>query len=337
MAVRSLLLSPLILLLGGYLVGCAGNQAAENALKPDARLQPARATTDRPATTPSLPNPETSPSPSPNVTVSPNVTASPSPLSWGDRDKLPAQLKPYVEDVLALNLLNPDGKMAEADRLNAPITRREFAKWLLLMNNTFYQSRPSKQIRTDRPGETPVFQDIPSTDPDFIVLQSLAEAGILPSRLSGEEKADRFRPTDLLKREELIRWKMPLDVRSPQSTALEPLIKSIPFQDINKITHPESLKAIALDLQNGDQSNLRRALGYTQLFQPQRSVTRAEAAAVLWSIGSGSEVLTAKELLNRPSQLPASSSPVPSQTPSQTSSPAPSPSLPNPNSAKPST
>ncbi len=308
MAIRSFFISPLLLV---TLCACAGNQAAENALKPDSRLtttQPSPQPSPPASTKPSI-KPEVKPEP-PLVSERPEVIAqSPeptpkpetSPTDWQDRDNIPPQLKPSVEDVLALRLLLPDGKNADrktVDQLNAPITRREFAKWLLLINNHYYKTRPTRQIRTvgEQPSNNPAFSDIPPTDPDFPVLQSLAEAGILPSELSGEDKADKFRPTEPLKREDLLRWKVPLDVRSPQaSPSIETLQKTLPFQDLSKVKHPESLRAIALDLQNNDQSNLRRSFGYTQLLQPQRSVTRAEAAAALWSIGSLPDVVTAKQ------------------------------------------
>lgn len=304
MTVRSVLLVSLVLLLGG----CAGNQDAENALKPDARL--------------SSPSPAPSPVPSSNILPTPTPIASPTesptptPIGWQDIDKTPAQLRPYVDDMLALNLVLPDAQMPDANRLNAPISRREFAKWLLLTNNRFYQSRPTKQIRIDRPSSTPTFQDIPNSDPDFAILQSLADAGILPSTLSrdtkNEGKNDRFKPSEALTREELLRWKMPLDSRSSQGDvlAIETLRKTLPFQDLSKVIHPETLRLIALDLQNGDRSNLRRSLGYTTLLQPQRSVTRAEAAAVLWSIGAEGAVLTAKDSL-KGSSIPTTPTPTP--------------------------
>ncbi len=310
------------------LSSCAGNQAAENALKPDPRL-----TTPQTSPQPEA-KPETPIARSPEPTPKPE----PTPTDWKDRDKLPSQLKPYVEDVLALNLLLPDDKNTDRktiDQLNAPITRREFAKWLLLINNHYYKSRLTRQIRIVSGNETAVsaetsgnrssntlaFSDIPSTDPDFIVLQSLAEAGILPSQLSGDDKTEKFRPTDPLKREDLLRWKVPLDIRSPQTPgSIETLQKTIPFQDSSKINHPDSLRAIALDLQNNDQSNVRRSFGYTKLLQPQRNVTRAEAAAALWSIGTLPEVVTAKEVTTGKTPEP-SPSPTPNQNPSPKSSP----------------
>ena len=295
MTAQSVFLVSLVLLLSG----CAGNQDAENALKPDARLNSNPGAVSIPA--PSS-NPPSTPESSP--IVSPIASPTATPIGWQDLDKTPAQLRPYVDDMLALNLISPDAQMANANSLNSPISRREFAKWLLLTNNRFYESRPAKQIRIDRPSSTPTFQDIPSSDPDFAILQSLADAGILPSTLSrdtkNEGKNDRFKPSEALTREELLRWKIPLDSRPSQADVppIESLRKTLPFQDLSKVIHPETLRLVALDLKNGDRSNLRRSLGYTTLLQPQRSVTRAEAATVLWSIGPEVGMLTAKDVLN---------------------------------------
>lgn len=295
MTAQSVFLVSLVLLLSG----CAGNQDAENALKPDARLNSNPGAVSIPA--PSS-NPPSTPESSP--IVSPIASPTATPIGWQDLDKTPAQLRPYVDDMLALNLISPDAQMANANSLNSPISRREFAKWLLLTNNRFYESRPAKQIRIDRPSSIPTFQDIPSSDPDFAILQSLADAGILPSTLSrdtkNEGKNDRFKPSEALTREELLRWKIPLDSRPSQADVppIESLRKTLPFQDLSKVIHPETLRLVALDLKNGDRSNLRRSLGYTTLLQPQRSVTRAEAATVLWSIGPEVGMLTAKDVLN---------------------------------------
>jgi len=305
MTVRSVFLVSLVLLLGG----CAGNQDAENALKPDARLN-SSGTVSSPVPSSNIP-----PAPTPTPIVSPTESPIASPIGWQDIDKTPTQLRPYVDDMLALDLVSPDAQMPDANSLNAPISRREFAKWLLLTNNRFYQSRPTKQIRIDRPSSTPTFQDIPNSDPDFAILQSLADAGILPSTLSrdtkNDGKNDRFKPSEALTREELLRWKMPLDSRPSQGDvlAIESLRKTLPFQDLSKVIHPETLRLVALDLQNSDRSNLRRSLGYTTLLQPQRSVTRAEAAAVLWSIGAEGGILTAKDVLKGSLSTPATPTP----------------------------
>jgi hypothetical protein len=59
---------------------------------------------------------------------------------------------------------------------------------------------------------------------------------------------------------------------------------------------------VLADYQNGDLSNIRRAFGYTTLLQPQKVVTRAEAAATLWFFGSQGDGLSAQDALQAKQQ-----------------------------------
>ncbi|NJK54159.1 MAG: S-layer homology domain-containing protein [Leptolyngbyaceae cyanobacterium SU_3_3] len=134
-------------------------------------------------------------------------------------------------------------------------------------------------------------------DRDFSAIQGLAEAGLLPSSLSGDSTATLFRPDAPLTREEMILWKMPVDMRQALPTATIDSVKQTwGFQDAARI-ESRALRAVLADFQNGDQSNLRRAFGYTTLFQPKRSVTRAEAAGALWYIGFQGDGISAQEAL----------------------------------------
>ncbi len=166
------------------------------------------------------------------------------------------------------------------------------------MNNRYQSTHPNKQIRSAAIDAQPVFQDVPKSDADFVVVQGLAEAGIIPSTLSGAAGADRVYPDRPLTREDLLRWKVPLDARAALPVAtIADIKKTWAFQDADKI-NPAALPALYHDHQNGDASNLRRALGYSTLLQPQKSVTYAEAAAVLWSIGFQSDRITAQDMKN---------------------------------------
>ena len=55
---------------------------------------------------------------------------------------------------------------------------------------------------------------------------------------------------------------------------------------------------------NADNSNIRRVFGYTTLFQPKKTVTRAQAAATLWYFGFQGEGISANEVLNNPNPNP---------------------------------
>lgn len=288
-----------LLLLPILLASCAGNTGVQDALKSDPRLtQTAASPTSNPETTPT---PSSSPSPSNSPSVAPpsNPNPSNSANSWPDLDQTPANLRPYLNDLLALDLLKPEPKPDQKPdqklaRLSDPIDRRTFAKWLLQVNNRFYDT--TKQIRTAAPTTKPVFQDIPTSDPDFNSIQGLAEAGIIPSALTNSAGGDRFYPDKPITREDVLRWKVPLDARTtlPPAT-LGDIRKAWAFQDLDKI-NPVALSALYTDHQNGDASNLRRAFGYTTLLQPKRAITHAEAAAILWSIGFQSDRITAQDL-----------------------------------------
>jgi hypothetical protein len=243
------------------------------------------------------------PTESASPTASPTIAAPPSvPLDAGaytDLDKAPPELRPYLVDLLQLDLLQitPDSPTFAP---NQPVTRREYARWLVAVNNRFYADRPANQIRLGVETADLAFTDVSKTDPDFPAIQGLAEAGLIPSRLSGDATATQFRPDAPLSREDLILWKVPVDTRQALPTAtIEAVEKTWGFQDASKIS-PKALRAILMDYQNGDQSNLRRAFGYTTLLQPQRATTRAEAAAVLWSLGFQADRLTAQEVLSGP-------------------------------------
>jgi len=102
------------------------------------------------------------------------------------------------------------------------------------------------------------------------------------------------------------------------SASIDAVKQTWGFQDVSKID-PKALRAVLADFQNGEFANIRRVFGYTTLFQPKKPVTRAEAAATLWYFGSQGEGLSAKEaqqLKDKPSQPSATSSPVPSSSPS---------------------
>ena len=236
-------------------------------------------------------------------------------LAFTDLNQAPAELQQYVTDLANLGALplrssspsDPASNSASASsqpfKPNQPIARREYARWLVTANNLIYTSQPSRQIRLGTAAEKPAFVDMPTSDPDFGAVQGLANAGLISSALSGE-LATAFRPDAPLTREEMILWKVPVDIRrSLPTTNLEAVQQTWGFQDAPKI-EPKALRAVLADYQNGDLANIRRSFGYTTLFQPQKTVTRAEAAAALWYFGAQGDGLSAKDALQI-SQQPA--------------------------------
>jgi len=230
--------------------------------------------------------------------------------SFNDLSQAPQELQQYITDLAALGVLPlepTNNKSSQADPVGQfdpgkIVSRREFARWLFEANNRIQATRPSLQIRAASPAAQPAFRDVPRNDPDFPVIQGLAEAGLIPSSLSGDGTAVLFRPDAPLTREQLLLWKVPLDTRQALPKAsLEAVKESWGFQDAARID-PKVLRAVLADFQNGDQSNIRRVFGYTTLLQPKKPVTRAEAASAIWFFGNGGEGMTAQEALKAQQQ-----------------------------------
>ena len=221
--------------------------------------------------------------------------------NFADLDEVPPQLQQPIESVAALDILTPYTGKANVELTkfapNEVISRGEYARWLIAANNRYYADDPGKKIYVAAKSNEPAFNDVKSSNPDFEAIQSLAEAGLIPSRLTEDSTNLLFRPDAPLIREDLITWKVPLDTRkSLPKASIEAIEESWGFQDVANIDSA-GVRALYADFQNGDRSNVRRMFGYTTLFQPKKPVTRAEAAASLWYFGFQGDGITAKEVL----------------------------------------
>ena len=260
---------------------------------------PTESPTKSPAESPAE-SPTKSPTESPAESRSQSEPASP-------LARLPKQLQQYSQDLIELGVFSlkqsgSEDKSKSSLYLLEPISRGEYARWLLAANNKIYGNRPAQQIRPAIATDKPTFQDVLATNPDFPAIQGLTDAGIIPSPLSGDSTAVSFRPDAPLTREDMLLWKVPLDTRKTLPKAsIEAIRETWGFQDSAKIS-PKALRAVLADFQNGDFANIRRSFGYTTLFQPKKSVTRAEAAAALWYFGVLNEGLSARDALELESQ-----------------------------------
>lgn len=167
------------------------------------------------------------------------------------------------------------------------ITRREFARWLFKTNNRLYADTVGNVIKEAGANSQSVFSDINNDDPDFGIIQGLAEAGIIPSSLTKDASASNFQPSAPLTRGDLLNWKIPLDFRRERvdNVTIDSVKDTWGFQDVNDLS-PQLWRNLYLDWQNGDNANIRRAFGFTTLFQPQKSVTKNEAGIVLLRMGN---------------------------------------------------
>ncbi len=235
------------------------------------------------ATTASTPN---SPLPAPNSQLpTPNVAATSKPSS-----STPATTADYLTDLTKIGVLT-----SKDTAPNRVVTRREYARWLVAAHNKITGTKPTQQIKLAATNTKPIFQDVPITNPDFPSIQGLAEAGLIPSPLSGDATSVLFRPDTPLTREQMILWKIPLDTRQPLPAAsLDAVKQTWGFQDAGKVD-PKALRAVLADFQNGEQSNIRRVFGYTTLFQPKKTVNLGEVAIAIWYFGANSEGLSARD------------------------------------------
>ena len=178
-----------------------------------------------------------------------------------------------IQDLINVGVLKVDSPNFEPTK---PITRGEFCKWLVESNNII---RPKRHyIRTADPGTPSSFTDMSETNPYFKYVQGLADAGW---SVGFPDKT--FRPDAILTREQMIGIKNPIDWNSEQYSGYEKQ-----WSDGNKI-NPHFLKQMSTEAfayyQNKHQNNWARLYGATKVCQPQKPVSRAEAAACVWSIG----------------------------------------------------
>ncbi|XVF53591.1 hypothetical protein PTKIN_Ptkin05aG0110600 [Pterospermum kingtungense] len=177
-------------------------------------------------------------------------------------------------------------------------TRREYARWLLsassaLSRNTMSKVYPAMYI--DNVTEL-AFDDITPEDPDFSSIQGLAEAGLISSKLSNQDLRNDdlgpfyFFPESPLSRQDLVSWKMALEKRQLPEADQKILYQLSGFIDIDKI-NPDAWPALVADLSAGEQGIIALAFGCTRLFQPNKPVTKAQAAVAL-ATGEASDLVS---------------------------------------------
>ncbi|XP_011084429.1 uncharacterized protein LOC105166682 isoform X4 [Sesamum indicum] len=178
-------------------------------------------------------------------------------------------------------------------------TRREYARWLVLASSALSRNTTSKvypAMYIENVSEL-AFDDITPEDPDFPSIQGLAEAGLIASKLSRRDmQTDEdpsplfFSPESPLSRQDLVSWKMALEKRQLPIVDRKTLQHVSGFIDIDKI-HPDAWPALVADLAAGEQGIITLAFGYTRLFQPEKPVTKAQAAIAL-STGEASAIVS---------------------------------------------
>ncbi|KAJ8771486.1 hypothetical protein K2173_026663 [Erythroxylum novogranatense] len=191
-------------------------------------------------------------------------------------------------------------KVIEADvRPSDLCTRREYARWIVSASSCLSRSTVSKVYPAMYIEDVTelAFDDITPDDPDFPSIQGLAEAGLISSKLSNSDMLSSsedqgpfyFLPESPASRQDLVTWKMALEKKQLPEANKKVLYQQSGFRDIDKI-NPDAWPALIADLSAGDQGIISLAFGCTRLFQPDKPVTKAQAAVAL-ATGEASEIV----------------------------------------------
>ncbi|XP_039011045.1 uncharacterized protein LOC120140055 isoform X1 [Hibiscus syriacus] len=240
-------------------------------------------------------------SPTPRSSFSPAGIPAPS-IVFSDLQGHPGKvLVPAVVDQVqgqalsALQVL----KVIEADALPGDLcTRREYARWLVSASSALSRNVVSKvypAMYIENVTEL-AFDDITTEDPDFSSIQGLAEAGLISSKLSNQDLFSNnlgpfyFSPESPLSRQDLICWKMALEKRQLPEADRKILYQLSGFIDIDKI-NPDAWPALTEDLSTGEQGIIALAFGCTRMFQPNKPVTKSQAAIAI-ATGEASDVVS---------------------------------------------
>ncbi|KAG8098998.1 hypothetical protein GUJ93_ZPchr0013g34732 [Zizania palustris] len=211
---------------------------------------------------------------------------------------VPAAVDPTQANALAaLQVLKVIESGAQAGDL---CTRREYARWLVVASNFLSRNTSSKvypAMYIENVTEL-AFNDIRPEDSDFPFIQGLAEAGLISSKLSrsdinGPEDVDNnhnmFSPESPVSRQDLVSWKMALDKKQLPEVDKYSMYKASGYIDVDRI-NAAAWPALVADLGAGDQSITALAFGFTRLFQPDKPVTKGQAALAL-TTGDSAEVV----------------------------------------------
>jgi hypothetical protein len=151
------------------------------------------------------------------------------------------------------------------------ISRALFVRWLVKADNVFHKD-PAHQIRLAE-DKVATFVDVPSSQPDFKYVQGLANSGYVVGI-----DAKHFQPDRPITREEMVAIKAQVD----EGATITPvdLMYLSQFGDANKV-NKRYTGAIHEDFSVRTTHNIGRVYGNIKMLQPQKPVTRAEAAIAL--------------------------------------------------------
>ena len=247
------------------------------------------------------------PAPPPATTAS--STASPTPV-WTPTPGIPTEPTPSRADAVSVSYDDLQGVFGahEIEQLASlevfgsakgevrghfgpgqPTLRREFVRWLFRAYNLYHADESDRLLHPAASGEPPKFTDVGSSDPDFSVIQGLANAGVaLASQDPGKTPA--FSPDQSVTREQALAILLAfttldqVDLKKYGGEQLEKGYKELwAYQDAHQVD-PADVPLFASYL--GDLDDMvGRAFGKLTKLGPKLPVTHAQAALLLWRLG----------------------------------------------------
>ncbi|KAK2635882.1 hypothetical protein Ddye_030674 [Dipteronia dyeriana] len=172
-------------------------------------------------------------------------------------------------------------------------TRREYARWLVRTNSLLEWNPKHRIVPSVSLSGTVIaaFDDVDSEDPDFESIQALAEAGVVPSKLSGKNSGSDgskgqggiyFLPERFISRQDLINWKAQVEYELKPDNLEQISRTKVGYMDVKEINSDASPE-LFMDMLAGDKSIVRRVFGQSKRFQPNKPSAKAQAAVALTS------------------------------------------------------
>ena len=213
---------------------------------------------------------------------------------------------PAEKYVTGLGALGVFGTPSGSFNPGGTITRADFVKWLVLANNAIFANMPGKQIHLSQ-STTSAYPDVATSHPDFPYIQAMYDAGFA---VGFPDKT--FKPDALLTREQMIAIKESVDRGGVQQYYIVNWNSTMPdWKDKDQIDKTfrgaiaEDSRLDTSAVSNWNQpgmviGNVPRTFGAIAMFRPQDTVTRGQAAAVLWRVGPHNDDITIPTLDNMP-------------------------------------
>lgn len=220
-------------------------------------------------------------------------------VAFDDIDNIPE--RQYIVDLARLNVFD-----ATSGHFNpaTSISRGDYSRWLFKANNAIWWDHPSFQIRPAE-GRKATFRDVPASDANFVYIQGFNDAGFA---IGFDDKY--FHPNAALTHEQLLAIKESVDrggydhymkstAHAGEPTGLDHVTGLPDWKDIDQVK-PEFRPLIATLVNDDHQTTtfglfkgrdlgtIGRTFGSIAMLRPTEPVTRAQAAASLWKIGTHS-------------------------------------------------